>query len=183
MFNFVFLIGSAFVAEEYTGDLLLSGTINREKNLEGYVIFTEKKNVSFIFRSSECNSRGLIDIALIDPNGKYISWNVKMRRIICNSDTKGNMASSVFTPEINGKYHINIDNSSYPAQVKVISGMVDLLRKPYVYFGSIVLWFIGLMSISHFFNHEINNSSKNQVLIALLASLIITYATVQYVSM
>lgn len=182
LFSSVFLIFSLFFVERFTGDLVLTGSINHGETLEGRPIFIKNNDVTFSFGTTVAGSgrSELLNIKIITPEGSEYSWVKKFR---CNPDSACTDNTMIFKPISTGQYYIKISDADFHTNIKIISGMVNPLKKPLIFIGAIVFSIVGIIFTAKVFNHEVHNPSKKQTLIALIFSLITTYFVVLYASM
>lgn len=176
VFNFVFLIGSGFLVEHFTGDVVLSGNIDHGKILEGNPMLTENKDVTFLFTSRGGSN---LHITIVNPDGIEYSWIKKFRTASSNAATTDYTFS--FTPKSTGTYCIKISNATYHTDVKVISGMINPTKNVLILVGVLMFWII--IFFSAYRKTYTYNGKIPTVYIAFILSLATTYITIYYSSM
>lgn len=188
MFNFVFLIGSLFIVQRFTGDTVLTGSIDRGETFTGSPNFIQNIDVTFSFGTRVSGGMSLsenLKITVRTPEGKEYSW---IKSFSCNSDLDDSEGVScgdytmIFTPRSTGTYNIKISDAEFNTDIRLISGMVNPTKKGLVFVVPPVFSFIIMICVVKVFNHQISDLTIKQAFIAIMISLIITYVVVLYTS-
>jgi hypothetical protein len=186
-----FLILFFMFSGHFTGNLILESKLTPGEKFENEFNIDNLKEVTLIFETSNAiwdvyPIYEKLNIIVLDPNGDVVFYQLKEMK---SSETDTNRqndqgaliesstdTSSSFIPEITGKYNLKISNVKFPSSLSVNSGMINPSKKPFLYYGSFVIWFAVLVVLSIYFqrNHEICSPPVKQLIIALIISLLIT---------
>ncbi|MDD1744379.1 MAG: hypothetical protein LUQ20_01000 [Candidatus Methanoperedens sp.] len=120
-------------------------------------------------------------------NSSKTSWTkgftTKQGKAIWSEDSD---STFIIKPTIAGMYYLRITDAKFPTDLKIRSGMVNVLKED-LFFVVLILSCI-VIAIFLFMGDKIgynlcDSPSKKGFLIALLISLVITFTTVYYSSM
>ena len=172
----VFIVGVSILAV-YTGNLLLDGEVLPGKTFEGEFLVNDIKDMTFIFSATESiYLTEQLKITIIEPNGNSSS-SMMMFRIT----PKGEQRTTFTTkPKTTGKYHINITEAKFPTYLKIKLGMINI-KSSFVW-SWVIGWIIVLFGISKYLGGSGFVLSKEESLIAMLLSIVITSFAIYYFS-
>jgi uncharacterized YccA/Bax inhibitor family protein len=176
----IFLLGISLVLAEYTGVSVLEGKIIPEETFKGDFILNNTKDLTFIF---EANYISKLTITITDPNGNISTWKKEYSSHSSSRSSGGTVvdATMILTPQLTGKYHIEITGAKSPINLRIKSGMINPIKNGLIFVGVGIFWFVVLFAISRM-GVEVGKPSKEEVFIALLISLVTIYATIYYSS-
>jgi hypothetical protein len=182
--NIFLLVFPLFLAE-YTGVSVLEGKIIPGETFEGEFLINDTKDLTFIL---EANYISKLSITITDPNGNISTWKKEYSSSSSGGHATQIDATMILTPQLTGKYHIEVTGAKSPINLRIKSGMINVTKNGLFFVGAWVFWFIVIFAISRKVPAgeavliAFGKPSKEEVLIALLISLVTIYATVYYSS-
>jgi hypothetical protein len=191
VFN-ILLSGLFLYAGEYIlGEEILTDSIGPSKDINNDVMLTKSEMVTFVFETEEpYSSSEILRIVMVDPENTEHSW-VKDFYGSTIGGSRGTERGAKdyfsFTPELSGRYHIEISNADFQTNVKLVSGMINPKEKPLllaILFVSFLLMFAGILSLKDgaikgfIKSRSLSINGVINFLIALYISLIIMHNVV-----
>lgn len=177
--NFIVVLGSLLLLKNYSGDVVLSGTIGPGEILEGKSMLTEGKDVTFIFTSGGASE---FHIGILDPDGFEYFWTKRFRILDRRRDTTD--YTFTFTPKSTGTYYFKITDASYRTDVKLVSGMINPTKNGFVFVIAGAFWFISIIFTQK--NEKtplFKNKKKSTILIGLILGLVTGFIMIYFSSM
>jgi hypothetical protein len=191
VFN-ILLSGLFIYAGEYIlGEDILNDSIGPSKDINNDVMLNENEMVTFVFETEEpYSSSEILRIVMVDPENTEHSWEKDFYGSTIGGSRgteRGAKDYFSFTPELSGRYHIEISNADFQTNVKLVSGMINPKEKPLllaILFVSFLLMFAGILSLKDgaikgfIKSRSLSINGVINFLIALYISLIIMHNVV-----